>query len=167
MSSLALVRELSGLDTSQLRAYLDACDVPFQPSQLYSAAEDTKFVDPSLRLSEFRALTDEALFQIAEALVATVSAQDPGNDYTLVRNDVTHIRYLPGGFFSKHQDFLSLASNMVEEYTLLVCITPSPRPRRAVKQSCTSAATRRRTARPPRPAVRCSSARTWSTRAPR
>ena len=118
------MRELSGLEIEPLCAYLEACDAPFQPSQLYSAAEDAKFVDTSLRLSEYRALTDERLFDIAEALVGKISAQDPGCDYTLVRNDVTHIRYLEGGFFSRHQDFLSLASNMVEEYTLLVCVTP-------------------------------------------
>eukprot|EP00964_Phaeocystis_antarctica_P079597 scaffold49602_cov63-Phaeocystis_antarctica.AAC.4 len=28
------------------------------------------------------------------------------------------------GFFKRHRDFLSLTSNVVEEYTLLVCITP-------------------------------------------
>ena len=43
---------------------------------------------------------------------------------TLLRNDVTHIVYTAGGFFKAHQDFLSLVSNCVEEYTLLICALP-------------------------------------------
>ena len=71
-----------------------------------------------------RALTNDRVFEIAEDLVQQLTAKDSSNDYTLVRNDVTHIRYGVGGFFKRHQDFLSLASNAVEEYTLLVCVTP-------------------------------------------
>ena len=105
MSTLTPVREVS-LDTSAICAYLDSCEEPFSASQLYSAVEEAKFVDASLRLSEYRALADEHLFMIAEDLVRQVSVQDSSNDYTLVRNDVTHIRYGVGGFFKRHQDFL-------------------------------------------------------------
>ena len=52
------------------------------------------------------------------------SAQDPLNSFTLVPNDVTHIIYEEGGFFKPHSDYLSVTSNCVEEYTMLVCVTP-------------------------------------------
>jgi hypothetical protein len=66
-------------------------------------------------------------------LVSEVSAQlaarDPASSlhYTLVPDDATHIVYETGGFFKPHRDFTSVVSNVVEEYTLLVCVTaPGP-----------------------------------------
>jgi hypothetical protein len=37
---------------------------------------------------------------------------------------VTHIKYEEGGFFKRHRDYLSTTSNLIEEYTLLLCVTP-------------------------------------------
>ena len=63
-------------------------------SQLYSSATDTKHVDESVRLSEYRAIVDEELFDVAARVVATATAADPLFAFSLRRNDVTHIRYL-------------------------------------------------------------------------
>ena len=121
------VRELGpGLPTSRLRAFLDGCAQPFAGSQLYSSLRGEKFVDESLRLSRFRSIVDAELFAIASELVDAVSAGDPLNSFSLVPNDVTHIVYDKGGFFRAHADFLSLTSNAVEEYTMLICVTPEP-----------------------------------------
>ena len=38
---------------------------------------------------------------------------------------MTEITYQPGGFFKRHQDFFSVQGNVVEEHTMLVCVTPS------------------------------------------
>ena len=119
----SFVFEFSGLDTTALIAHLASCPVPFEPSALYDAVSEEKRIDTELRLSSFRALTDAASFDIAAALVATLSI--PHASLTLVRNDVTHIAYAKGGFFKPHQDFLSLVSNVVEEYTLLICALPA------------------------------------------
>ena len=74
-------------------------------------------------MSEFRAITnDDELWDACERIVATVSAEDANYTYALVRNDATHLRYKPGGFFKVHQDFLSLQSNCVDEYTLLLSL---------------------------------------------
>ena len=119
------VREFSSLPTAALRALLDGCAQPWEESALYEVAGDRRLVDTSLRLSRFRAIADDArLFAAARALVAAAAAPDALNDYTLLQNDVTHIRYEPGGFFKAHEDYLSLTSNVVEEYTMLVCVTP-------------------------------------------
>jgi hypothetical protein len=119
----SFVYEFSGLDTSALIAHLASCPVPFEPSALYDAVSEEKRIDTELRQSTFRALTDAASFEITAALVATLSI--PHASLTLVRNDVTHIVYAKGGFFKAHQDFLSLVSNVVEEYTLLICALPA------------------------------------------
>jgi len=118
------VRVVEGLDTSSVEQLLNNCMQPYQDSMLYSAGADAKFVDKSTRLSQYRALVNEAVFSATAELLASISQVDARFDYTLVQSDVTQIVYKAGGFFKRHADFLSLATNMVEEHTLLVCITP-------------------------------------------
>ena len=91
---------------------------------LYDSANAKKIVDETERSSHFRAIKDPALFEIAERLVEHVSATDAQRHFSLVRNDVTHILYSVGDFFNKHQDYLAVTSNVIEEYTLIVCVTP-------------------------------------------
>ena len=118
------VQAISNLDVSAIIAFLQGNDREFQPSQLYMPVDDEKVVDLDKRVSEFRVFTDEALFESAEIIVKQLSERSDTREYVLVRNDLTHIRYRAGGFFKRHQDFLSLATNMVEEHTLLLCVTP-------------------------------------------
>ena len=84
-----------------------------------------KFLDTEQRSSTFRELNDPKLWSLCEEVVACASATDEKCSYSLVRNDATHIRYLEGGYFKTHQDYLSLTSNCVEEYTLLVAVNDS------------------------------------------
>ena len=51
-----------------------------------------------------------------------MNESDPLYSYKLLRNNVTEIVYEKGGFFKRHQDYLSLVSNVVEEFTMIVCI---------------------------------------------
>jgi hypothetical protein len=107
-----------------LRAYLDGCNDPFDTSAVYEVATSERVVDESLRQSKFRALKDPAVFKLAAEIVDRMSDQDPLNDFTLVPNDVSHIVYNKGGFFRAHSDYLSLTSNVIDEYTMLLCVTP-------------------------------------------
>ena len=107
----------------EARALLDKNPQAWSPSLLYNTATGKKIKDAARRLSEFRAITnDDELWDACERIVATVSAEDSNYTYALVRNDATHLRYTPGGFFKVHQDFLSLQSNCVDEYTLLLSL---------------------------------------------
>ena len=116
--------EFSDLPVQKLRAFLDQHDQPFEPSQLYSPAAEAKYVDTGQRVSEFRAIVNAECFGLAEELVAAVNRNQTGIRFSLVRSDVTEITYQPGGFFKRHQDFLSVQGNVVEEHTMLVCVTP-------------------------------------------
>jgi hypothetical protein len=60
---------------------------------------------------------------VALRSVHTVLCAPQGIRFSLVRSDVTEITYQPGGFFKRHQDFLSVQGNVVEEHTMLVCVT--------------------------------------------
>ena len=100
--------EFSDLPVQKLRAFLDHYDQPFEPSQLYSPAAEAKYVDTGQRVSEFRAIVNAECFGLAEELVAAVNRNQTGIRFSLVRSDVTEISYQPGGFFKRHQDFLSV-----------------------------------------------------------
>jgi hypothetical protein len=78
--------------------------------------------DESRRSSTFRALTDATLFSKCDSLVEHISAADPNYKYVLVQNDVTQIKYVQNDHFGVHQDYLSVTSNCVEEFTLLVAL---------------------------------------------
>lgn len=106
------VREISGLDTTALCAYLQTSAQPFEFSQLFDASTGKKVVDDTERSSHFRAIKDPKLFEIAERLVEQVSASDESRHLSLVRNDVTQIVYQEGDFFKKHQDYLAVTSNV-------------------------------------------------------
>jgi hypothetical protein len=59
-----------------------------------------------------------------DAVVCNLSASDPVNSYSLRRDDITETRYEKHGHFLKHTDFVSITSNLVQEFTLLLCVTP-------------------------------------------
>jgi hypothetical protein len=94
----------------------------FDKSLLYSTKKKEKFVDENERTSSFKLLVSEALFDKFEKLLEKISFADKIYDYMLVRNDITYIKYDKGGFFKKHADYLSFTSNLVEEYTMILCI---------------------------------------------
>ncbi|KAL9185543.1 hypothetical protein ACHAXT_003320 [Thalassiosira profunda] len=119
------VKTLTGVPIGDLQSYLDNCNQEFETSQLYSSARDEKFTDEDLRKSVFRTITDDKLFELVESVVANLNQEDDGYSYTLRRNDVTHIKYDKGGYLKRHRDFLSTTSNLIEEYTLLLCVTPA------------------------------------------
>lgn len=124
------VQEFFDLDVAPIQRFLASHNQPFQPSELYSSVRDAKFIDVSLRLSQFRAISDETLFALARDLVEHISDLDSSRSFKLHENEfafcfvaevsyslclsVTEIRYQTGGFFSAHRDYLSLTSNIIE-----------------------------------------------------
>ncbi len=72
----------------------------------------------------FRSITDAKLFDLVDSIISRVNQDDTSYTYSLRRNDVTHIKYETGGFFKRHRDYLSTTSNLIEEFTLLLCVTP-------------------------------------------
>jgi hypothetical protein len=97
---------------------------PFTPSLMYDAKEKSKIFDLERRSSFFRLFAGQELFSLCDSLVALISARDPSFAYALRHNDVTHIHYKKGDFFEPHSDHLSLTSNHVQEFTLIMCLCP-------------------------------------------
>ena len=91
--------ELAGVDITGIQGHLAQSDVPFEASQLYDSLEDAKLVDTSLRRSKFRLFRDECLFDlVASRILPEANRADPDREYSLVRNDLTHIVYREGDF---------------------------------------------------------------------
>ena len=78
-----------------------------------------------LRKSVFRPIKDAKLFNLVDNVISGLNEDDDSYRYTLRRNDITHIKYERGGFFKRHRDYLSTTSNLVEEFTLVLCVTPA------------------------------------------
>lgn len=96
--------------------------MPFEDSMMYSQAADEKFIDKNIRLSEFRTFETKSMFDKFKILVDEINKQDKFQSYKLVENDITHIKYKTGGFFKKHDDYLSLKTNTLTEYTMILCL---------------------------------------------
>ena len=121
-----LFREIGGLEIDPVREYLRGCDLPFEASQLYDSQKEEKVTDDTMRRSEFRLVKDSAFFDLLrDGILLEINRTDTSKVFSLVRNDVSHIVYGPGDFFKRHSDYLSVTSNVIEEYTLIVCVTPN------------------------------------------
>ena len=124
----SLVRVVTGLAPALIDAMcsrLESCTEAWDTSPLYDAASRTEVVDTEIRASTARHLIDATLFELGDQVVAHINASsDCREEFTLVRDDITHLRYRHGDFFKPHQDFSGLRSNVYTEYTLLVCVTP-------------------------------------------
>ena len=99
---------------------------PFKPSLLYEVASKEKILDTTERVSEFKLIRTPELFSMVESYIQKLNELENENDtnleFTLLRNDVTHIKYRKGGFFKPHEDYLSFTSNILQEYTMIICM---------------------------------------------
>ena len=128
------VRSFRGFPSlTDLQAFLAAASedtTPFATSELYSSETNAKILDLELRRSRFRLFAQgkhREIFDIVDQTVQWLNESDQEYSYQLRRNDITEIRYARGDFFKKHKDYLSTTSNLVEEFTLILCVTPSER----------------------------------------
>ena len=55
-------------------------------------------------------------------MISKHNEKDEFYHWILVKNDITFIKYSKGGFFKTHQDYTTVTSNVMEEFTLILCI---------------------------------------------
>ncbi|AYV81372.1 MAG: hypothetical protein Harvfovirus30_4 [Harvfovirus sp.] len=94
----------------------------FETSRLYSADREKKFIDIEKRSSQYRLITTKAAFDLVDSLINKINSFDKTSNYILFRNNITQISYATGDFFQAHEDYLSITSNMLEEYTMIICM---------------------------------------------
>lgn len=120
------VRSFAGAPAiADIQSYLASKkDVPFETSELYSSEHDAKILDLKQRKSRFRLFADDEIFRLVEQTVQMLNETDKEYSYLLHKNDITEIRYQEGDYFKRHKDYLSTTSNLIEEFTMILCVTP-------------------------------------------
>jgi hypothetical protein len=119
------IKDIPNLNTSllgEITTKILTDESLFNHSLLYDPKAEEKILDPSMRNSEFRLFTEKTYFDLLEKYINIINENDPDINFILLRNDLTHIRYQPGGFFKPHEDYLSFNSNLIEEYTMILCL---------------------------------------------
>jgi hypothetical protein len=107
---------------SNIKQILSDTDIPFQQSQVYNVLSEEKEMVPEIRLSQFRTLVDKKLFDIGTKILDTINSDMLKSKFVIYANDIMHIKYSAGGYFKMHEDYLSVNSNILEEYTMIVCV---------------------------------------------
>lgn len=101
--------------------YVDKSSIEFEDSMVYAQIDKEKLYAPETRNSKFRLIKDKHIFDICNKYIDVINSKNKYIHYILQKNDVTNIRYGKGDFFKQHEDFLSIASNVVQEYTMIIC----------------------------------------------
>ena len=124
MSNLIQEHILAPEIHAALQHVLSGNTAVFVPSEVYNALSDEKTVKLELRNSTFRTLKDKALFDLCNKILDDINEKNSHNKFKflLFENDVMHIKYSEGEYFKVHEDYLSLNSNIIEEYSMIVCI---------------------------------------------
>ena len=94
----------------------------FNVSMIYNTKEEQKLHDLDKRQSYFRTFTDSIIFNLVQKYINEINKLDDIYTYILVKNDITQVKYYQGGYFKPHEDYLSLITNVIQEYTLLMCL---------------------------------------------
>lgn len=106
---------------ADIKGYISTLDLKFEDSLLFDGNTKQKLLDKTKRQSKFCNIVDQTLFSKFEKIVETLNT-DQTSKYSLVKNDITYLKYKQGDFFQAHSDYLSYTSNMIKEYTLILCL---------------------------------------------
>jgi hypothetical protein len=94
----------------------------FNKSLLYSAQNKEKILDENERKSFFKIIKNKNLFDCFQMILDNINRNNDFYNFHILKNDITFIKYEAGGFFKSHTDYLSITSNLLEEYTLILCL---------------------------------------------
>lgn len=109
----------------EIRGYMQKDPRKFDDSMVYNSQTKEKVLIPEKRQSEFKVFLcheHPELTKMCQNYVAEINKMNKNINFLMVQNDITHIKYSAGGFFRSHEDYLSVTSNLIEEYTLIMCL---------------------------------------------
>ena len=93
------VREFGVIDEeliNKISASAQSDKGKFEKSQLLSSEKGQKFIDETERVSRFKTIKDDALFDLVEEYISRINAKDELFEFLLFRNDITLIEYEGG-----------------------------------------------------------------------
>lgn len=93
----------------------------FIDSEVFNSQKGIHENLPEIRKSKVKYLKSPKLINLCEEIVNSLSTEDC--TFQLRKTDsISQIHYETGGYFEKHEDYLSVTSNLIIEYTLIICI---------------------------------------------
>jgi hypothetical protein len=119
------IKEYENIDPTlfaDIKGYISTLNLKFEDSLLFDGNTKQKLLDKTKRQSKFCNIVDATLFSKFEKIVEILNFTNKKSKYSLVRNDITYLKYKQGDFFQPHSDYLSYTSNMIKEYTLILCL---------------------------------------------
>lgn len=119
------VREFECLDKNLFNCLVEGINKDngeLSESRIYLTEDQSLRVDPELRSSKYKTIENKELFDIVEKYLELINEKDKYYNFTLVRNNLTVIEYKEGDFFKDHSDFLSYTSNVITEFTMILCL---------------------------------------------
>jgi len=125
---MQFVQEYSVIDENlqmAISGYIYGDKRPFDQSMVYNSLTDEKLLVPEERHSQFKTFLcheHKHLTTLCENYIQQINQRNKHINFMMVHNDITHIKYTEGGFFKSHEDYLSLTSNVIEEYTMIMCL---------------------------------------------
>eukprot|EP01084_Bolivina_argentea_P002018 3722_1 len=122
---MQFVREYGMIDNKlfeEIKEFVENDPGTFDKSELYSSVKDLKYIDENERFSVYKKIRDNKLFSLIDSLISLINMNENHYQFMLFKNDITYIKYSVGGFFKPHEDYLSVTSNMIQEFTFILCI---------------------------------------------
>jgi hypothetical protein len=119
------------INDSNLNKLLKLLDVDnnnsFKESHVYNRIKKENVVNKHLRSSEKIEYRDKEIFNWIETHIVNplnnlIVENNDDSHFILVRNDIEVVKYEPGDFFNKHQDYINFDSNEFKNYTFIMCL---------------------------------------------
>lgn len=105
-----------------MKNYLDNFNQELSESRLYVTATEELVVNKEERFSRYRTLNTPEIFDDYQMLIDEVNKKNKFCEFILFKNNITEILYEEGDFFKPHEDYLSIKSKIMEEYTMIYCL---------------------------------------------
>jgi len=118
------VKEFSIIDNNlqnKIIKYVEQYNGDFSSSLLYNRIKKKEVMYLQKRKSEFRTIIKDELFDLVDKYVELINEINDYN-FMLIQDDISHIKYIKGDHFGSHEDFIKIKTNMVEDYTGIMCI---------------------------------------------
>eukprot|EP01083_Nonionella_stella_P007824 22511_1 len=125
LKTMQFVREYGMLDQDlfdEIKLFVENDTTEFEESELYSSVSQQKFIDHNERVSMYKKIRSNTLFGMVDQLISRINIDETFYQFMLFKNDITYIKYSQGGFFKAHEDYLSITSNCIQEFTFILCI---------------------------------------------
>ena len=115
---------LNQTELKELTEKIEPWTSNWEQSKIYKVPDKANEIDLNTRKSLKSKVNDRTLFQFCnETFISKLNQhQTDGTTFKLVQDELELIKYTPGGYFKKHQDFVHFHSNQIKCYTLIFCL---------------------------------------------